>query len=114
MTLTTVFPLISIAMSLPLAVYCFVLSRRLRRLNNLETGLGGAIAVMTSEISRLDQSIRRARAEASTASTELARTIDASRNEKAYWALQSELSKAAPPTSRRLRPRATAKERAHV
>lgn len=114
MTLTTIFPLISIAMSLPLALYCFVLSRRLRRLNDLETGLGGAIAVMTSEISRLDQSIRRARAEAEAATAELGKTIEASRNEKAYWALQSELSKSAPTATRRLRPRMTGKENAHV
>ncbi|WP_235931213.1 hypothetical protein [Paracoccus xiamenensis] len=105
-------PMISIATALPLAIYCFMLSRRLRRLNDLETGLGGAIAVMTSEISRLDQAIRRARAEAESATGELARTIEASRNEKAYWALQSELAQAAVLRPRRLRPRAAVLENA--
>ena len=113
MSLTMILPMISVVTALPLAVYCFMLSRRLRRLNDLETGLGGAIAVMTSEISRLDHAIRRARAEAEAASGELARTIEASRTEKAYWALQSELARAAVPGPRRLRPRAAALEEAH-
>ena len=113
MNLAMILPMISIATALPLAIYCFTLSRRLRRLNDLETGLGGAIAVMTSEISRLDQAIRRARAEAEAASGDLARTIEASRNEKAYWALQSELARAAVPGPRRLRPRAAVLEDAH-
>lgn len=113
MNLSLILPMISVATALPLAIYCFSLSRRLRRLNNLETGLGGAIAVMTSEISRLDQAIRRARAEAEAATGELARTIEASRNEKAYWALQSELAKAGAPGPRRLRPRAPMLEEAH-
>lgn len=110
MSLTTIFPLITAALSLPLVVYCYVLSRRLRRLNNLETGLGGAIAVMTTEITRLDQAIRRARAEAEEATAELALTIEKSRDEKAYWALHSELSRGGPPPSRRLRPRTPSRE----
>lgn len=114
MTLTLIFPLISMALSLPLAICCLLLSRRLRRLNDLETGLGGAIAVMTAEISRLDQAIRRARAEAEEAGAELARAIEAARTEKAHWALQAELSRAAHPGARRLRPRETSRENAHV
>ncbi|MFV0293219.1 MAG: hypothetical protein ACK5II_08385 [Paracoccus sp. (in: a-proteobacteria)] len=105
MTVTLIFPLISLATSMLLVFYCYVLSRRLRRLNNLETGLGGAIAVMTGEISRLDQAIRRAKTEAEVAAAELASAIDIARNEKAYWALQSELSKPGSRSSRRLRPR---------
>ncbi|WP_271113474.1 hypothetical protein [Paracoccus aerodenitrificans] len=93
-----------------MAIYCYVLSRRLRRLNDLETGLGGAIAVMTSEISRLDQATRRARDEAQIASKELTRTLEAARKEKAYWALQSSLAMNAPQAARRLRPRKAAQE----
>lgn len=111
MSFATILPLISVAASLPLALYCFILARRLKRLNSLETGLGGAIAVMTSEISRLDKAIRRARTEAETATAELAQTIETSRNEKAYWALQSELSRSsAISPGRRLRPRNTVTE----
>ena len=110
MTLSMILPLITATLSLPLAIYCYVLSRRLRRLNDLETGLGGAIAVMTTEITRLDQAIRRARAEAEEATGELARTIAMSRDEKAYWTLHSELSRGSAAPSRRLRPRSAARE----
>ncbi len=113
MSMSVILPALSLTTALPLTIYCLILSRRLRRLNNLETGLGGAIAVMTSEISRLDQSVRRARAEAEAATGELARVIEASRSEKAYWALQSELSKAAPMAPRRLRPRMHMAEDVH-
>lgn len=112
MTLNMILPLVTAALSLPLAVYCYVLSRRLRRLNDLETGLGGAIAVMTTEITRLDQAIRRARAEAEEATADLARTIAASRDEKAYWALHHELSRGSAPVARRLKPRGIQRERA--
>lgn len=113
MSMAVILSMISVATALPLTVYCLLLSRRLRRLHDLETGLGGAIAVMTSEISRLDQAIRRARAEAEAASADLGRAIEAARNEKAYWALQSELSRAAPPAQRRLRPRMSQTEDMH-
>ena len=112
MSLTMILPMISVVTALPLAVYCYVLSRRLRRLNDLETGLGGAIAVMTTEITRLDQAIRRARAEAEEATAELARTISLSRDEKAYWALHHELSRGGGAPSRRLTPRGPQRESA--
>lgn len=105
MTLSILFPLITSVLSLPLAIYCYVLSRRLRRLNDLETGLGGAIAVMTTEITRLDHAIRRARAEAEEATADLARTIAVSREEKAYWAMHRDLTRSGSPASRRLKPR---------
>lgn len=44
-----------------LAGYCALLSRRVRKLNDLEGGLGAAIAVMTIEVDRLESSIRAAR-----------------------------------------------------
>lgn len=102
--------LISALIGPPLAIYCFVLSRRLRRLNDLETGLGGAIAVMTAEISRLESAIRKARDEAAEASGHLTRNIETARSEKAFWALQAELARAGQPASRRrLRRRKTEK-----
>lgn len=113
MTITVILVVPCLIAASVLLVYCHVLSKRLRRLNNLEAGLGGAIAVMTTEISRLDQAIRRARAEAEAASCDLARTVEASRSEKAYWALQAELSKGAHGATRRLRPRHPAMEDVH-
>lgn len=106
MILDMVLPLASFCVMLPLAAYCWLLSRRLRRLNNLETGLGGAIAVMTAEISRLDRAIRYAREEAEKAGQDLASAVETARNERAYWTLQSELARSGKPAARRLRPRA--------
>ena len=57
MTLEHVFQAALLAASLGLGAFCLTLSRRLRRLNDLETGLGGAIAVMTSEIGRLEREV---------------------------------------------------------
>ncbi|MDO5640947.1 MAG: hypothetical protein Q4G26_00970 [Paracoccus sp. (in: a-proteobacteria)] len=110
MTSSMIFPLLSAALTVPLTIYCYVLSRRLRRLNDLENGLGGAIAVMTTEITRLDQAIRRARAEAIEASSALAGTIATARDEKAYWALHRELARGGAAPARRLRPRNTMRE----
>ncbi|MBK4214996.1 hypothetical protein JJJ17_03550 [Paracoccus caeni] len=96
-----------IAASIALAAYCAVLSRRLRRLNNLESGLGGAIAVMCAEIERLEKAIRLARDEATVASNALSREISAARGERARWDLQQRIHEATlPPTARRLRKRA--------
>lgn len=68
-----------------LAVFCVVLARRLRRLNDLESGLGGAIAVMAAEVDRLERAIRVARAEATSASEALAEQIALARKERAIW-----------------------------
>lgn len=65
-----------LAACLGVALYCHVLARRLRRLNDLETGLGGAIAVMTAEISRLEGAIGQAQDKARGALEDLAAEID--------------------------------------
>ena len=53
MTISAILQIFMIVFMIGLAGFCFALTLRLRKLNDLETGLGGAIAVMTSEISRL-------------------------------------------------------------
>ena len=53
MTLALALQAALVAAGLVLAAFCWELSRRLRKLNDLETGLGGAIAVMAAEIARL-------------------------------------------------------------
>ncbi len=35
--------------------YCFVLGRRLNRFNNLETGVGGAVAVLSAQVDDLSK-----------------------------------------------------------
>lgn len=41
--------------------YCFVLSRRLNRFNDLEKGVGGAVAVLSSQVDDLSETLLAAR-----------------------------------------------------
>lgn len=100
-----------VAASVGLAGFCLLLAGRLRRLNDLETGLGGAIAVMAAEVDRLEKAIRAARAEATEASEALADEIARARSERALWDLRQRIGEAARPearpvAARRLRKRA--------
>ncbi|MRX49704.1 hypothetical protein GI374_04420 [Paracoccus sp. S-4012] len=74
--------------ALLLAVWCAVLARRLRRLNDLETGLGGAIAVMAAEVARLESALARAREEASASGAALGDAVERARAERLRWAAQ--------------------------
>lgn len=100
-----------VAASLGLACFCLVLARRLRRLNDLETGLGGAIAVMAAEVDRLEQAIQTARVEATEAGESLSQEIARARKERALWELRQRIDEAAGPdqpmvqSMRRLRKR---------
>ncbi|AUH64505.1 hypothetical protein [Paracoccus zhejiangensis] len=87
MTLDTAMECGIIAGSALLMVFCTILARRLRRLNDLEQGLGGAIAVMAAEIDRLEQSIRLARQEAMSAGEVLAAEVQKAQSERARWDL---------------------------
>lgn len=44
------------------ALYCFVLSRRLRRFTDLEQGVGGAIAVLSVQVDDLSSALKKAEA----------------------------------------------------
>ena len=46
-------------------LYCFVLSRRLRRFNDLEKGVGGAVAVLSAQVDDLTRTLTRAHGVAS-------------------------------------------------
>lgn len=124
MTIALVFQAGLVTACLALAVYCHVLARRLRRLNDLETGLGGAIAVMAAEVARLESAIAGARSEAERAAQGLATEIQQARDERMRLRLGQELGAAdGPQRLRRVRRRAsgpdgadndTAREAAHV
>jgi methyl-accepting chemotaxis protein len=43
------------------AAYCFVLARRLQRFNDLEKGVGGAVAVLSSQVDDLTRTLETAR-----------------------------------------------------
>lgn len=112
MTLDSILQILLLAASCGLAAFCILLARRLHRLNNLESGLGGAIAVMTAEVDRLDRAIRKARAEASAASEALADEIAQARSEREMWDLRQKMDAGLAidlrnrnPVSRRLRKR---------
>ena len=53
------------------AVYCMVLSRRLKRLTQLESGMGGAIAVLSAQVDDLTRTLGRAEEAARGQSTAL-------------------------------------------
>jgi len=50
-------------------VYCFVLARRLARFNDLENGVGGAVAVLSAQVDDLTKTLEAAR-QSATSSTE--------------------------------------------
>jgi len=50
-----------VAGALGAAVYCHVLSRRLRRFTDLEKGVGGAVAVMSVQVDDLTKTLSAAR-----------------------------------------------------
>lgn len=106
MTMTFFLQAALVVAGLSVAGFCNVLARRLRKLNDLETGLGGAIAVMTAEIARLEAALAMAQAGATHASDSLAREIEKAKSERAYWALQQQFMPQAA-QSRRLRRRRT-------
>ena len=93
-----------LAACLALAAYCHVLARRLRRLNDLETGLGGAIAVMSVEVARLEAAIAAARSEAEQAARGLAAEIQQAKDERMRLRLGQELgAPEGPARTRRVR-----------
>jgi len=42
------------------ATYCLILSRRLQRLTHLETGMGGAIAVLSAQVDEMTRALEKA------------------------------------------------------
>lgn len=47
------------------ALYCYLLSNRLKRFNALETGMGGAIAVLSAQVDDMTRALDAAKASAS-------------------------------------------------
>jgi hypothetical protein len=58
--------------ALAAGLYCFVLSRRLRRFTDLETGVGGAVAVLSVQVDDLSKALRQAEAATATSANSLA------------------------------------------
>lgn len=49
-----------VAGALGAALYCMVLSRRLNKFNDLEKGVGGAVAVLSAQVDELSKTLARA------------------------------------------------------
>lgn len=60
-----------IAGALGAALYCVVLSRRLNRFTNLEKGVGGAIAVLSSQVDDMTKALEEARTATSSSASSL-------------------------------------------
>ena len=60
-----------VAGALGAALYCFVLARRLRRFNDLEKGVGGAVAVVSAQVDDLTKPLENAQKTARTSVSQL-------------------------------------------
>jgi len=60
-----------IAGALGAAFYCIVLSRRLNRFNDLEKGVGGAVAVLSAQVDEMTKTLERAQRSATGSTTTL-------------------------------------------
>lgn len=53
------------------AFYCFILGRRLRKFNDLEKGMGGAVAVLSAQVDDLEKTLGAAQQQASISAADL-------------------------------------------
>lgn len=60
-----------VAGALGAAVYCVVLATRLKRFNNLENGVGGAVAVLSVQVDDMTRTLRKAQSAAASSTAEL-------------------------------------------
>jgi len=58
--------------ALAAGLYCFVLSRRLRRFTDLENGVGGAIAILSVQVDDLSKALKQAESASASSATSLA------------------------------------------
>ena len=65
-----------VAGALGAGLYCFVLARRLSRFNDLENGVGGAVAVLSAQVDDLTKTLAQAQSAAQTSSGSLNELTD--------------------------------------
>lgn len=66
--------ILMVAASFGAAVYCYVLAARLKRFATLETGMGGAIAVLSAQVDDMTLALDKARAAATGSASSLETT----------------------------------------
>lgn len=62
--MTMIADILLVAGALGAGLYCYVLARRLARFNDLETGMGGAVAVLSAQVDDLTRALAAAQATA--------------------------------------------------
>jgi hypothetical protein len=65
-----------VAGALGAGIYCFVLARRLSRFNDLETGVGGAVAVLSAQVDDLTKTLNAAQKTAASSAESLEALTD--------------------------------------
>ncbi|KPA20344.1 hypothetical protein shim_33330 [Shimia sp. SK013] len=63
--------ILMVAGALGATVYCYVLARRLAKFNDLEAGVGGAVAVLSTQVDDLTRTLKSAQATAGNSSKQL-------------------------------------------
>jgi hypothetical protein len=63
--------MLMIAATLGASIYCLVLAARLRKFTTLETGMGGAIAVLSAQVDDMTRALEKARGVATTSERNL-------------------------------------------
>jgi hypothetical protein len=63
--MTLIADILLVAGSFGAAIYCFVLSGRLKKFTTLENGMGGAIAVLSAQVDDMTRALEKARMAAS-------------------------------------------------
>lgn len=101
-----------VAGALGAAFYCFVLSRRLTRFNDLENGVGGAVAVLSAQVDDLTKALDRARRGADRETEKLAELTEraeaAAKQLELMMAAMHDLPEAPPSTARPTAPASSA------
>ena len=59
--MTLIADILMVAGSFGAAIYCYVLSARLKKFSTLESGMGGAIAVLSAQVDDMTKALDRAR-----------------------------------------------------
>ena len=69
--MTLIADILLVAGALGASFYCIVLSRRLNRFNDLEKGVGGAVAVLSVQVDDMTKTLEKAQSTASDSTTSL-------------------------------------------
>ena len=91
-----------VAGALGAGFYCFILARRLTRFNDLENGVGGAVAALSAQVEDLTRTLSAAQATASSSSESLSQlTVRAEDSARKLELLMASLHDLPDPASNR-------------